>query len=105
MKTATASATKADPVVQALSKLLANSYALLAQTQLAHWNVEGTDFFNLHSAFQKQYEELFEAVDEVAEQIRALGAYSPGGLQRLAEASDLSEMPAGRQPAKDFVAS
>lgn len=104
MKTATAAATKQDPVVQSLAKFLANSYSLLAQTQLAHWNVEGTDFFTLHEAFQKQYEDLFEAVDEIAERIRSLGHYADGGLERLAAASDLSPMPAGRQPAKDFVA-
>lgn len=103
MKTTTAS-TQTDPVVQSLAKFLANSYALMAQTQLAHWNVEGSDFFALHAAFQKQYEDLFEAVDEIAERIRALGHYAEGGLERFAAASELSPMPAGRQPAKDFVA-
>ena len=91
-------------VAAALTTLLADSYALMAQTHLAHWNVEGTDFFALHAAFQKQYEELFEAVDEVAERIRALGHYAEGGLQRLASLSDLSPMPVGRQPAKDLGA-
>src|SRR4051812_11851754 len=94
----------ADPVVVALNKLLANSYDLLAQTHLAHWNVEGTDFFQLHSAFQTQYEELFEGVDEVAEQVRTLGGYSEGGLKRFAELSDLSPMALGRMAAKDRVA-
>lgn len=94
----------ADPVVKGLNKLLADSYDLLAQTHLAHWNVEGPDFFQLHSAFQNQYEELFPAIDEIAERVRALGSFSEGGLERLARLSDLSAMPAGRLPAKDFVA-
>ena len=94
----------ADPVVKALTKLLADSYSLMAQTHLAHWNVEGPDFFQLHTAFQAQYEELFTAVDEVAERIRGLGSYAEGGLERLAGLSDVVAMPAGRLPAKDFVA-
>jgi starvation-inducible DNA-binding protein len=94
----------ADPVVAALNKLLAGTYALLAQTHLAHWNVEGTDFFQLHKAFQEQYEELFEASDEIAERVRALGSYAEGGLDRLARMADLAAMPTGRLPAKDFVA-
>ncbi len=94
----------ADPVVKALHKLLADSYDLLAQTHVAHWNVEGPDFFQLHSAFQNQYEELFTAIDEIAERVRALGSYAEGGLDRLARLSDLTPMPAGRVPAKDFVA-
>jgi len=101
---AASQAVAADPVVVALNKLLANTYDLLAQTQLAHWNVEGTDFFQLHSAFQTQYEELFEGVDEVAEQVRTLGGYSEGGLKRFAELSDLSPMALGRMAAKDRVA-
>lgn len=94
----------ADPVVKSLNKLLAGSYDLMAQTHLAHWNVEGTDFFQLHSAFQGQYEELFEAIDEIAERVRALGSYSEGGLERFARLSDLGEMPTGRVPGKEFVA-
>lgn len=94
----------ADPVVTALNKLLADSYSLMADTHLAHWNVEGSDFFQLHAAFQSQYEELFSAVDEIAERVRALGSYSAGGLERLARLSDITPLPAGRLPGKDFVA-
>ena len=102
--TSTTTKVAADPVVTALSKLLAESYALMAQTHLAHWNVEGPDFFQLHAAFESQYKTLFEAVDIIAEQIRTLNSYSPGGLEQLAELSDLTPMPGGRQSAKDFVA-
>ena len=35
-------------------------------------------FFALHTAFQTQYEELFLAVDTIAERIRALEAYVKG---------------------------
>ena len=105
MSTATtASKVASDPLVTALNKLLAQSYSLMAQTHLAHWNVEGPDFFQLHTAFQTQYEALFEAVDEIAEHIRAMGSYSEGGLKRLSELSDITEMSAGRHAPKDFVA-
>lgn len=109
MKTDTAtsaksSTTAASPVVKALSTVLGESYALLGQIHLAHWNVEGPAFFSLHAAFQTQYEELFIAVDDVAERIRALGSYSPGGLKTLASLSSISELPVEKIPAKDYVA-
>jgi len=91
-------------VTAALSTLLSDSYSLMAETHLAHWNVEGPAFFELHGAFQKQYEELFEAVDEIAERIRAVGDYSPGGLSTLAKGSSVAGAPVGAAPAKDFVA-
>lgn len=91
-------------VVESLKTLLADSYALMAQTHLAHWNVEGSDFFQLHTAFQTQYEELFAAIDEIAERIRALDAFAPGGLATLAGSSEIEELGVESLPAKDFVA-
>ncbi|MGF1655378.1 MAG: Dps family protein [Verrucomicrobiales bacterium] len=90
--------------VKALTQLLADSYALMGQTHLAHWNVEGPAFFTLHAAFQTQYEELFTAVDDLAERIRALDSYSPGGLKTFSQMSSITEMETGAAPAKDFVA-
>lgn len=78
----------------ALNQVLADSYALMALTHLAHWNVEGPGFFALHTAFQTQYEELFTAIDEIAERIRARGAYAVGGLQTLARMAQMEEFAA-----------
>ena len=102
--TAAPSLSAKSAVVKGLETLLANSYALMGQTHLAHWNVEGPNFFQLHTAFQTQYEELFTAIDEIAERIRALDALSPGGLTALAKLSRVTEMPSEAAPAKDFVA-
>jgi starvation-inducible DNA-binding protein len=74
-----------------LNQVLADSYALMALTHLAHWNVEGPGFFALHTAFQTQYEELFTAIDEIAERIRARTAYAIGGLANLAKTAQLKE--------------
>ena len=78
-------------LTDSLNQVLADSYALLSLTHLAHWNVEGPGFFALHTAFQTQYEELFIAIDEIAERIRALDAYAIGGLGTLARAAQLKE--------------
>lgn len=105
MKTATTPAkTKSDSaVVKGLNLLLADSYALMANTHYAHWNVEGSDFFSLHQAFQAQYEGLFEAVDEIAERVRALDAYTIGGLRNFASESGIEEF-STPVAAKDYVA-
>jgi len=78
-------------LTQSLNQVLADSYALLSLTHLAHWNVEGQGFFALHTAFQTQYEELFTAVDEIAERVRALDAYAIGGLATLASVAQMKE--------------
>ncbi|HLP00437.1 MAG TPA: DNA starvation/stationary phase protection protein [Opitutaceae bacterium] len=93
----------ATPVTTALQQLLADSYALMGNTHHAHWNIEGPDFFQLHKAFQEQYENLFEAIDEIAEQARVLDAFPVGGLATLAKQSGIEELPLTAS-AKDFVA-
>jgi starvation-inducible DNA-binding protein len=85
-----------------LNQVLADSYALMSLTHLAHWNVEGPGFFALHTAFQTQYEELFTAIDEIAERIRALGDYAIGGLSTLADTARMKEF-LSPQAQEDYV--
>ncbi len=62
------------PVIDALGRTLLATDAVLRRTQLAHWNVTGPQFFGLHAALETQYQDLFAALDEIAERIRALGS-------------------------------
>lgn len=64
-------------MVDVLNEVLTNSYALYFKTHAYHWNVEGVHFDTLHKLFEDQYTEMWEAIDEIAERIRALGAYAP----------------------------
>jgi starvation-inducible DNA-binding protein len=98
-----AAAKKDTRVIDGLNLVVADSYALMALTHLAHWNVEGPDFFPLHKAFQEQYENLFEAIDEIAERVRALEAYAIGGLHTLAKVAQMEEFKSP-MPQKDYVA-
>jgi starvation-inducible DNA-binding protein len=96
--------TKTDTrLVDALNLVLADSYALMGLSHLAHWNVEGPGFFQLHKAFEEHYEDLFEAVDEIAERVRALDGFAIGGLEKLARTAGLDEF-TSPMPQKDYVA-
>lgn len=79
-------------VIDALRQTVASTYALMGQLHLCHWNVRGKSFFSLHDAFQAQYTELFTAVDEIAERIRAIGGLAPGGLGTLAQKAGIKEI-------------
>ena len=79
-------------VITALRQVVADSYAVLGQTHICHWNVRGPSFFSLHNAFEEQYTELFTAIDEIAERIRALGDLAPGGLANLAAMAGMNEI-------------
>ena len=64
-------------VVGQLTRVLADSYALYLKTHGYHWNVRGAEFFSIHSLLEQQYREMWEALDTIAERIRALGVLAP----------------------------
>ncbi len=64
------------PVSESLQNVLTNTYGLYLATHNYHWNVEGPRFVDLHKLFDEQYNELFQAVDVIAERIRALDSYA-----------------------------
>jgi starvation-inducible DNA-binding protein len=78
-------------ICDGLSKLLADSYTLYLKTHNYHWNVTGPQFNTLHTMFEDQYTELAQAVDEVAERIRALGFPAPGSYKAFSELSSVKE--------------
>lgn len=61
-------------IINHLKNILADTYALVIKTQNYHWNVTGPHFIDYHEFFGSQYEEMFEAIDLIAEHIRALDA-------------------------------
>jgi starvation-inducible DNA-binding protein len=86
-------AEKTAEVVDGLSRVLADSYALYVKTHGYHWNVVGPHFNSLHAMFMTQYTELSFAVDEIAERIRALGAFAPASFGRFGELSSIADDP------------
>ncbi len=77
--------------INELEVVLANTYVLYTKTQNFHWNVTGPHFSVLHTLFEGQYNELFGAIDEIAERIRMRGSEAPGSLKRFLETTTLKE--------------
>ncbi len=90
-------------IADGLSRLLADTYTLYLTTHNFHWNVTGPMFNTLHQMFMLQYTELWNAVDPIAERIRALGFPAPGSYARFAELSSIADAPAAPPPAMDMV--
>lgn len=63
-------------VSESLQNVLTNTYGLYLATHNYHWNVEGPQFIELHKLFEGQYNELFQAIDVIAERIRTLNVYA-----------------------------
>lgn len=72
-------------LIEKLNTVLADTYVTLMLTQNVHWNIVGTGFHGIHKMTEAQYEEMFTAVDGIAERIRALGYPAPSGLDEYAK--------------------
>ena len=78
-------------IADGLARVLADSYTLYLKTHNFHWNVVGPMFNTLHLMFEAQYTELAQAVDLIAERIRALGHPAPGSYSQFGALSTIKE--------------
>ena len=90
-------------IAQGLSHLLADTYTLYLTTHNFHWNVTGPMFNTLHQMFMAQYTELWNAVDPVAERIRALGYPAPGSYAQFGALASIKDAPAVPPKALEMV--
>jgi starvation-inducible DNA-binding protein len=94
-------------IAEGLSGLLADSYALYLMTHNFHWNVTGPMFNSLHLMFMEQYTEQWNALDLIAERIRALGLPAPGSYKefmRLATIKEVEGVPKAMDMVRHLVA-
>lgn len=93
----------AQGIAKGLSSLLADSFILYLKTHQCHWNVEGPQFHGLHQMFMEQYTELWNALDLIAERIRALGHYAPGSMKSYLELGHIKENGAAQMSAPEML--
>ena len=89
-------------IAEGLSALLADSYTLYLMTHNFHWNVTGPQFNSLHNMFMAQYTEQWNALDVIAERIRALGFPAPGTFREFVKLASIKEVE-GVPKANDMV--
>ncbi len=82
-------------IAKGVSKLMADTYTLYLQTHNFHWNVTGPMFQTLHLMFETHYNELWMAIDLIAERIRALGELAPGTYAEFADLTSIKEKKGG----------
>ncbi len=89
-------------IAEGLSALLADSYTLYLMTHNFHWNVTGPQFTSLHTLFMTQYTEQWNALDIIAERIRALGFPAPGTYREFVRLASIEEVE-GVPKANDMI--
>jgi starvation-inducible DNA-binding protein len=70
-------------LVDNMKVLLASSFSLYLKATNFHWNTEGPNFPQNHEFLGDFYQEIYGTIDTLAEYIRALDSYAPGGLSQF----------------------
>lgn len=89
-------------LINGMRVFLASNFSLYLKTHGAHWNVTGMFFPQLHDLFGKQYQDLWDQVDIIAEKIRELDAFAPANMDELARLSVIEQLE-GVMDAKGYV--
>lgn len=95
-----------DGLAKGLADVLSDTYRLVFKTHAYHWNVEGPLFYSVHNLTEAQYGNLFEAADELAERIRALGKLAPMSMSDILQNSvieDKTDTPAAGEMCEDLA--
>jgi starvation-inducible DNA-binding protein len=80
-----------DKFANQLKIAFASQYAFAIKAQNFHWNVEGSDFYQLHNMFEDIYNEVYGAIDAFAENIRKIKSYTPASLYRFSALSAVDD--------------
>lgn len=96
-----------DKLQAAIKTAFASEFAFYLKAHNFHWNVEGGDFQQFHELFETIYTEVYGSIDDFAENIRKIQAYTPASLSRfsmLTEVSDENGVPDARTMATELLA-
>lgn len=74
-----------------LNEILANESVLLMQTLNYHWNLVGPQFHDYHLLFDKQYNQLFANMDNIAERVRTVQGQALGSFKNILALATLKE--------------
>jgi len=80
-----------ETIAEGLTNVLADTYMLTYKTHAYHWNVEGPLFYSIHNLTEGQYEDMFDAADDLAERIRAIGQMAPMSMKEIMNASAIED--------------
>ena len=78
-----------EELIKQLKTLQADVVKMYVQAHGFHWNVEGVLFKQFHAFFLEIYEDVYDSIDPISENLRKLGAKAPFGLSAWQMGSDL----------------
>lgn len=80
-----------DELINQLTIILASGYQMYFRAHVSHWNVMGSNFPQYHEFMGDIYEDVFESLDDIAENIRKVDGFIPMSFSQLLNADNTPE--------------
>jgi starvation-inducible DNA-binding protein len=96
-----------EELIEAMKRYFATHFQYYTKAHGFHVNVVGPDFTEFHMLFGEVYEDAQDAIDDIAEHIRAIEGIAPFALKRIQELGrikDASEAPEAMKMTKELLA-
>lgn len=94
---------EAQAVADGVAQILADTFSIYLKTLNYHWNVEGARFVGIHKLTDEHYHLMLDAIDALAERIRALGFYAPGSYAEYSKMTTIKDPKTGDLDASDML--
>jgi starvation-inducible DNA-binding protein len=89
---------EAQAVIQAINPLIADAFALYVKTKNFHWHLAGSHFREYHRLFDQQAEQIFDAIDPLAERVRKLGGTTIRSISHISQLQSIADDNEGYVP-------
>jgi starvation-inducible DNA-binding protein len=90
-------------IAAALNGIVADSFALYVKTKNFHWHLSGPHFRDYHVMFDEQADQIFAAIDPLAERVRKIGATTLRSIGDIAKQQSLKDSDAVRVPPLEMI--
>lgn len=78
-------------ITEALNPLVADLFALYVKTKNFHWHLAGSHFRDYHLLFDEQADQIFDAIDILAERVRRLGGTTVRSISHISELQTIED--------------
>lgn len=80
-----------DELIKAMKIAFASQHSFYVKAHAFHWNIEGHNFPQYHELLEKIYSEVYNSIDDFAENIRKLDAYALGSYSAFLKYTAIAE--------------
>src|SRR5258706_7605142 len=84
-------AQEAQAVTEAVNPLIADAFALYVKTKNFHWHLSGSHFRDYHLLFDEHADQIFDAIDLLAERVRKVGGTTIRSISHISQLQTIAD--------------